>query len=115
MLDKTRSYIFISWASRIEFLDHLGICWANGQKASEGTAPCITVLEIAWSEILQRWSIYDAPLEVPTPGDWEVFRLGAEMQTEEPTLCINHEWVDTGGKKTWCKHCDADGWEGVAV
>lgn len=115
MLDKTRSYIFDNFESRIEFLDHLGICWADGSKASERPLLLrVSSLEVSWSGILHRWTLFSTA-EEPIVLDWEVFRLNAEMQTEEPTLCINHEWVDTGGKKTWCKHCDADGWEGVAV
>jgi hypothetical protein len=30
--------------------------------------------------------------------------------------CVDHEWVDTGFKKTWCKHCDQEGlWEAGEV
>lgn len=25
------------------------------------------------------------------------------------SLVCMHEWVDTGFRKTWCKHCNADG------
>lgn len=28
-----------------------------------------------------------------------------------PYKNCRHEWINTGSKKTWCKHCNKDGWQ----
>lgn len=114
-MNKAKSYVFENQDNRIKYLDEMGICWLSGVKASDGPVWVTTALEVAWSEMCQRWVLYTT-FEDPVFGDWGNYVIDSidRHKADMPTGCLTHEWVDTGMKKTWCKHCDADGWEGNA-
>lgn len=59
-------------------------------------------------------------IETPFSILWDIEDYGAAFHWDSPysywigdsldgSVECNHQWVDTGFRKTWCKHCNANG------
>jgi len=52
------------------------------------------------------------PSDEETEQDWSSWIDNNPPLIRKEDVCLKHEWVDTGARKTWCKLCDKSGrWE----
>jgi len=64
-------------------------------------------------EVGGKWSYNGTYVnEEETEKDWSLWIDNNPPLIRKENICLKHEWVDTGARKTWCKHCDKSGrWE----
>ena len=73
---------------------------------------------ITWldsSEVGGKWSwngTYVNEQDTEQEQDWSSWIDNNPPLIRKENICLKHEWVDTGTRKTWCKLCDKSGrWE----